>query len=40
MEYGEYPREEVWVKVLKIVPDRFQDREHYVQAEIEMFSLG
>ena len=40
MEDGEYPGEEVRVKVVEIVPDRFQDREHYVQAEIEMFTLG
>ena len=31
--------EKVWVEFLKIVTDVLQNREHYVQAEIEMFSL-
>ena len=40
MENREYPGEEVRVEVVEIVPDVLQDREHYVQTEIEMFSLG
>ena len=40
MEDREYPGEEVWVEVVKIVPDVLQDCKHYVQAEIDMFTLG
>ena len=39
MEDREYPGEEVWVEVVKIVPDVLQDCKHYVQTEIEMPTL-
>ena len=40
VEHREYSGQEIWVEVVKIVTDVLQDGEHYVQAEIGMFSLG